>query len=220
MSDIPRISLKNLEAKDLDTIKELKDALEHHGFFALYDHSIDLKTIEQCYQKSKEFFNLETEIKNKYANPAIGGARGYTPFGKETALGESVPDLKEFWHHGPKINETFDKRIHKNITIDEVNDLFDQLNELAINVLSCISLTIGLTKDYFHPWVMKGNSLLRMIHYPPSDNDNIYRAREHADINLITLLIGAEERGLEVKSKDNSWSAILEICCNLSPKES
>ena len=45
MPNIPRISLKNLEAKDLDTIKALKDALEHHGFFALYDHSIDLKII-------------------------------------------------------------------------------------------------------------------------------------------------------------------------------
>ena len=56
MSNIPRISLKNLESKDFDTIKELKDALEHHGFFALYDHSIDLKIIEKCYKKSKEFF--------------------------------------------------------------------------------------------------------------------------------------------------------------------
>ena len=54
-------------------------------------------------RNQKNFFNLETEIKNKYANPAIGGARGYTPFGKETALGESVPDLKEF--NGPKIGK-------------------------------------------------------------------------------------------------------------------
>ena len=226
MSNIPRISLKNLQAKDLNTIKRLKDALEHHGFFALYDHNIDLKTIEQCYQKSKEFFNLETEIKNKYANPSIGGARGYTPFGKETALGESVPDLKEFWHHGPQINETFDKRIHKNITIVEVNDfnllfddLFNQLNDTATDVLSCISLTIALTKDYFSPCIIKGNSLLRMIHYPPSDNENIFRAREHADINLITLLIGAEEKGLEVKNKDNSWIQIAanknDIVCNI-----
>jgi isopenicillin N synthase-like dioxygenase len=210
MSYIPRISLKNLEVNDSQTIKELNDALEHHGFFSLYDHGIDPKVIEQCYKKSKEFFDLETTIKNKYANPNIGGARGYTPFGKETALGESIPDLKEFWHHGPQSNETFDKRIHKNITIDEVSNfnlVFDKLfkDDLGTNVLSCISLTIGLTKDYFFPWVIKGNSLLRMIHYPPSDNDNIYRAREHADINLITLLIGAEEKGLEVKSKDNSW---------------
>ena len=117
-------------------------------------------------------------------------------------------------------------RKNKNITIDEVgdfnlvfDDLFVQLNDLATNVLSCIGLTIGLTKDYFSPWVIKGNSLLRMIHYPPSDNDNIYRAREHADINLITLLIGAEERGLEVKNKDNSWIQISanknDIVCNI-----
>ena len=79
--------------------------------------------------------------------------------------------------------------------------------------------SIGLKKNYFNTWVEKGNSLLRMIHYPPSDNSNIYRAREHADINLITLLIGANERGLEVKSKDSSWIKIQaeddDIVCNI-----
>ena len=141
-------------------------------------------------------------------------------------MGENIPDLKEFWHHGPVINDSYDSRIHKNVEIYEVNNfnlvfdsLFIELNKLAINVLSCISTSIGLDKDFFNPWVNKGNSLLRMIHYPPSDNSNIYRAREHADINLITLLIGAEEKGLEVKNKDNTWIKISadknDIVCNI-----
>ena len=226
MSAIPRISLDDLCSNNKEAIKNLKYALERHGFFSIYDHEIDLSLINKCYAKSKEFFNLDLDIKNKYANPNIGGARGYTPYGKETALGENIPDLKEFWHHGPVINDSYDSRIHKNVEIYEVNNfnlvfdsLFIELNKLAINVLSCISTSIGLDKDFFNPWVNKGNSLLRMIHYPPSDNSNIYRAREHADINLITLLIGAEEKGLEVKNKDNTWIKISadknDIVCNI-----
>ena len=226
MSAIPRISLDDLCSNNKEAIKNLKYALERHGFFSIYDHEIDVSLINKCYAKSKEFFNLDLDIKNKYANPNIGGARGYTPYGKETALGENIPDLKEFWHHGPVINDSYDSRIHKNVEIYEVNNfnlvfdsLFIELNKLAINVLSCISTSIGLDKDFFNPWVNKGNSLLRMIHYPPSDNSNIYRAREHADINLITLLIGAEEKGLEVKNKDNTWIKISadknDIVCNI-----
>ena len=226
MSAIPRISLDDLCSNNKEAIKNLKYALERHGFFSIYDHEIDVSLINKCYAKSKEFFNLDLDIKNKYANPNIGGARGYTPYGKETALGENIPDLKEFWHHGRVINGSYDSRIHKNVEIYEVNNfnlvfdsLFIELNKLAINVLSCISTSIGLDKDFFNPWVNKGNSLLRMIHYPPSDNSNIYRAREHADINLITLLIGAEEKGLEVKNKDNTWIKISadknDIVCNI-----
>jgi isopenicillin N synthase-like dioxygenase len=226
MNNIPRISLSSLEKLDAQTIKDLNYALEQHGFFALYNHKINTNLIKDCYQKSKDFFNLNINIKNKYAHPEIGGARGYTPFGKETALGENIPDLKEFWHHGPIIDNTYDHRIHNNIVIKEIDEfniafdkLFIELNSLAMNVLSCIGVTIGLKKDFFNSWVYKGNSLLRMIHYPPSDNSNIYRAREHADINLITLLIGAEEKGLEVKNKDNTWIKISadknDIVCNI-----
>ena len=226
MNNIPRISLSSLEKFDTQTINDLNYALEQHGFFALYNHKINTNLIKDCYQKSKDFFNLNTNIKNQYAHPEIGGARGYTPFGKETALGENIPDLKEFWHHGPIIDNTYDHRIHNNIVIKEIDEfniafdkLFIELNSLAMNVLSCIGVTIGLKKDFFNSWVYKGNSLLRMIHYPPSDNSNIYRAREHADINLITLLIGAEEKGLEVKNKDNTWIEIAadknDIVCNI-----
>jgi len=47
----------------------------------------------------------------------------------------------------------------------------------------------------------------------------MFRAREHADINLITLLIGANEPGLEVKDKSGQWipvsSSFEDIVCNI-----
>ena len=226
MSEIPKLSLKSLSKNDKDAINILSEALSDHGFFVITDHSIPHQLFDKAYEYSKKFFDLEISIKNSYSFRENAGARGYTPFGKETALGETVPDLKEFWHHGPIVDSSYDSRIMKNVLVNEIgdfnnvfDDLFNQMNSLGIKLLSSISLTLGLPEDFFNKSTTKGNSLLRLIHYPPSNNENLFRAREHADINLITLLIGANEPGLEVKDKSGEWipvsSSYEDIVCNI-----
>ena len=223
---IPKLSLNDLLQNDQPSIDLLSEALENHGFFVLTDHGISNDLFKEAYHFSEKFFNLELAIKKKLSHPEKAGARGYTPFGKETALGETVPDLKEFWHHGPVIDDSYDRRIMSNIDVSDLegfDELFDQLfNEmkhLGMKLLSSISLTLDKPENFFDSKVEKGNSLLRLIHYPPSDNENMFRAREHEDINLITLLIGADEPGLEVKDKSGNWlpvsSSFNEIVCNI-----
>ena len=223
---IPKISLKNLINNDELTLTALSEALTNHGFFVITDHQIPHSLFNQAYEFSEKFFNLPIKNKQSYSFREFAGARGYTPFGKETALGETVPDLKEFWHHGPIIDKTFDNRIMKNIHVNEIKDfnevfdeLFAEMNTLGSKLLSSISLTLDLPINFFDESTKKGNSLLRLIHYPPSNNQNMFRAREHADINLITLLIGANEPGLEVKDKSRAWipvsSSYEDIVCNI-----
>ena len=223
---IPKLSLNNLLKNDDQSLESLSNALSNHGFFIITDHKIPHSLFNKAYEYSEKFFNLDTSVKNEYSFRENAGARGYTPFGKETALGETVPDLKEFWHHGPVIDDTYDERIMKNIYVNEIDEfntvfdeLFNEMNTLGSQLLSSISLTLGLDVDFFNTSTSKGNSLLRLIHYPPSNNVNIYRAREHADINLITLLIGANEPGLEVKDKSGNWipvsSSYDDIVCNI-----
>jgi isopenicillin N synthase-like dioxygenase len=223
---IPKISLNDLLSNSNNAYLKLSDALSNHGFFVITNHSIPHQLFDKAYEYSKKFFDLEIPIKNSYAFRESAGARGYTPFGKETALGETVPDLKEFWHHGPVVDSSYDSRIMKNVLVNEIDDfnnvfddLFNQMNSLGIKLLSSISLTLGLPEDFFNKSTTKGNSLLRLIHYPPSNNENLFRAREHADINLITLLIGANEPGLEVKDKSGEWipvsSSYEDIVCNI-----
>ena len=224
---IPELSFKDIETGDSNSIKLLKTALSNHGFFSITNHGLSKTLVNDCYKSSKDFFNLSFDTKNIYSSVGSKGARGYTPKGIETAVGEKIPDQKEFWHHGPQIDETYDKKIPKNITIKEIpdfkknfDDLYLELHSIGNKVLSVISLSLGLEKDYFKSWTEKGNSLLRLIHYPPVNvNSNLHRARAHEDINLITLLIGAEEGGLEVLNKDGSWIKVAPssdaIVCNI-----
>ena len=225
-NQIPKLSLDSLLKNNDQSLEMLSNALSNHGFFIITDHKIPHSLFNKAYEYSEKFFNLDTSVKSKYSFRESAGARGYTPFGKETALGETVPDLKEFWHHGPVIDDSYDERIMKNIYVNEIDEfnavfdeLFNEMNSLGTQLLSSISLTLGLDANFFNISTSKGNSLLRLIHYPPSNNENIYRAREHADINLITLLIGANEPGLEVKDKSGNWipvsSSYDDIVCNI-----
>jgi len=224
---IPEFSFKDIERGNYSSIDLLKNALENHGFFSISEHGLSSDLINRCYKSSKEFFDLDTSLKNSYSSVGSKGARGYTPKGIETAVGEKIADQKEFWHHGPIIDKTYDKKIPKNLLIDQIPDfnknfdeLYNELHKIGSRVLSVICLSLAIDKDYFEPWVKKGNSLLRSIHYPPVDPTlNPYRARAHEDINLITLLIGAAEGGLEVLSKDGSWIKVAPssdaIVCNI-----
>ena len=224
---IPELSFVDIEKGDSNSINILSDALEDHGFFSITEHGLSNELVDKCYQLSKQFFNLKYEIKNKYSSVGSKGARGYTPKGIETAVGENVPDQKEFWHHGPVVDDTFDQKIPKNIIIEEMpefnkyyDELYLELHKIGSRVLSVIALSLEIDKNFFAPWIEKGNSLLRSIHYPPVDSNlNPHRARAHEDINLITLLIGAEEGGLEVLNKDGSWIKVSPsseaIVCNI-----
>ena len=226
-NNIPTFSMTDIQSQDIETISALKSALSDHGFFTITDHGIADEVLELSYKFSKDFFDLPEEIKNNYAHPEKAGARGYTPFGKETAVGEETPDLKEFWHHGPLVDSSFDSRISENIVVEEIDEfnqqfdkLFSQLNLLGMKVLSAIALILGKEASFFDRWAIKGNSILRLIHYPPvRDSSNILRARAHEDINLITLLVGAEESGLEVQNSNGEWIPIdaksKSIVCNI-----
>ena len=91
---------------------------------------------------------------------------------------------------------------------------------LGMKVLSAIAVILDKEPSFFDSWALKGNSILRLIHYPPvDDSSNILRARAHEDINLITLLVGAEESGLEVQNPEGDWIPIAakskSIVCNI-----
>src|SRR5690606_42102467 len=67
------------------------------------NHGIPQSLIDDAYGVFQGFFALPDETKKQYHVPGSGGARGYTPFGVETAKGAKHFDLKEFWHIGREI---------------------------------------------------------------------------------------------------------------------
>ena len=219
MSRIPsvdlRLFLSDKEADKKQFVSEIGSAFSDIGFVALSGHFLDQDLIDDLYSEVKAFFDLDQEIKKKYEIDGIGGQRGYTSFGKESAKGYSAGDLKEFWHVGRELDESdpYRKWMADNIDLpdknqfkEKTNQLFKQFDELGNSLLEAIATYLGLQFDYFHKITDKGNSVMRIIHYPPIENEEMgERAGAHEDINLITLLIGGQQAGLEILTKEDRW---------------
>lgn len=197
-------------------VADLGAAYREWGFAGIRNHGIPQPLIDEAYAAFKAFFALPEATKKQYHVPGGGGARGYTPFGVETAKDSKHFDLKEFWHIGREIPDGSKYRdvMPPNQWPAEVPEfrekgyaLYQALDDLGSQVLRALALHIGLPEDYFADKTNVGNSILRPIHYPPITADDIpnVRAGAHGDINLITLLVGASAAGLEVLSHDGEW---------------
>ncbi|WP_298263055.1 2-oxoglutarate and iron-dependent oxygenase domain-containing protein [uncultured Lutibacter sp.] len=220
MKNIPSVDLSDFLSENLTRkqkfIKEIGEAYEEIGFVALRGHFLSDELTEQLYKEVKNFFNLPEEVKESYEIDGIGGQRGYTSFGKESAKGKKEGDLKEFWHFGQEVvgNDKLKVQYPKNVIVNEVPNFnkigmetYKMLEKTAIYVLRALALYIGLDEYYFDKYVINGNSILRPIHYPPiiGEPKGAVRAAAHGDINLITLLMGASASGLEVQNKKGEW---------------
>ena len=221
MHKIPTISFNDLKNTNKDVLDFLTSSLENNGFFVINDHPINLDLIKRTFDLAEEMFSLPYETKKKYHVPGTNGARGYTPYGIETALNEKVADQKEFWHQGSTTNTA----LMPNIYIDEINNfndldvLYKEFESMGIEILKAFT---NFNLDYnsdISDAAQNGNSILRLIHYPPTDGTNAHRARAHNDVNLITLLIGGNEAGLEAQDKKGNWVECNcdenEIICNI-----
>ena len=213
---IAPVSFARYEADFDGFARDLGAAFERYGFAVVSDHPLDQSLIDAALADTKAFFALPEETKRRYRIEGGHGQRGYTPFGVETAKGAAHFDLKEFWHVGRTLppGHRFRDHMPDNVWPDadvpgfhaHLQALYDALDGLGAQVLRAIARHLKLDDGVFAAPTEQGNSILRLLHYPPVPKDGPHeRAGAHEDINAITLLLGAEEAGLEVREKDGSW---------------
>lgn len=215
---IPPLSLGQQNRDPDGFAQSFGASFQRFGFGIVKDHGIDPALVDRAWALTKAFFDLPTATKDKYLVPGKAGARGYTPFGIETAKGATENDLKEFWHVGRELpaGHRFGDVMPPNLWPDEVPGfketflaLYAEFDRVGAKLLSAIARYLGLTPDWFVEPVRDGNSVMRLLHYPPVSADAPgVRAGAHEDINLITLLLGAEEAGLELLDRDGRWLAV------------
>jgi isopenicillin N synthase-like dioxygenase len=218
---IPTLDLADFQRDRPAFVEKLGAAFKEFGFVGLKNHGVPDQVIGEAYDAFRRFFALPASTKEKYRLPGSGGARGYTAFGVEGAKDSALGDLKEFWHFGrdlpPAARERYGDVMLGNVQVAEIPDfnakgmrLYDALDAAGAVVLRGVALYLGLAEDFFRERVRYGNSILRPIHYPPiADLDTpAVRAGAHEDINLITLLVGSGEPGLEILNRKGEWIGV------------
>lgn len=210
---IATLSLRDLPPEDF--ARAIGESFRTYGFAMVADHGMDDALVARGWTLARDLFALPEEIKRRYILPGGAGQRGYTAFGVEVAKGAAVSDLKEFWHVGRDLpaGSPLAATMPPNIWPEELpgfadtmRALFAAFDTVGNRILSAIARDLDLTPDWFAPAVQDGNSILRLLHYPPVSTDAPgVRAGAHEDINLITLLLGAEESGLQLLTRDGAW---------------
>lgn len=218
---VPVLSLgsytQGTEADKAQFTEKLFTGIKDYGFIILKDHGVSQNLFTQAYSILESFYALPADTKKKYISPSGGGQRGYTAFGTEHAKGSPVMDLKEFWHVGREVpdNHPFAKYYPKNIwptEIPEFKEVFSKLYsslELAgMQMMEALTKPLEVETKYFEKMVKEGNSILRLLHYPPipeGTDPRCLRAAPHEDINFITILPAATQSGLQLKDRDGQW---------------
>ena len=215
--ELVELDLNDFEENKDEFVNQMGKALEDIGFFALKGHGIDTELLSKCYNNSEAFFNLDYDIKSKYEKTEIHCQRGYTKFGKEHSKDNPAPDLKEFYQIGRSYdpNNIDSDVILENVWPDEIpefenklSSLYSKLENCSKKLLDACSIYLGMPTDWLSSMTLNGNTILRVIHYPPLPEErdpNSVRSAQHEDINLITLLCASTESGLEVMDHDGSW---------------
>ena len=212
-----RLALSEDEGERARFVSEVGDALKDIGFFALTHHGIPRTLVDDTYAKCDAFFDLDEPTKRTYLQPDIGHQRGYTAFGVEHAKDNLAPDLKEFWQTGRPYPDdgtvpTYPQNVWPTAHVAgfqaTTETLFSSMETLAQHLLSACSTYLGMPEDWLPNMSHHGNTIMRMIHYPPLDESmpkGAVRSAAHEDINFITLLVTATADGLEVMDHDGSW---------------
>lgn len=217
---VPALSLKDYKSQDSAVrekfIQDLYNSFKEYGFVVIKDHAIPKDLMQKAYKLQEELFKLPLSTKQKYIMNN-GGQRGYTPFGTEHAKDFKVSDLKEFWHVGRDYKESEPEYDYypKNVWINEVPDfketfkeLYAKLESAGDDILEALTGPLEVDKNFFKERTYNGNTVMRLLHYPPIPEHiepGQVRAGRHTDINLITLLISAQGGGLQLLHKNGTW---------------
>jgi isopenicillin N synthase-like dioxygenase len=222
MPTLPTIALSDFtsaeEAVRRRCVERLGASFREYGFACIDDHGIPRGLIDRAFHWSDRLFGLPLEAKRAYIRPEIGRARGYTEYGRERAVGAEAFDLKEFWHLGQEpsahpLAEGYPANVWPSEPLvegmrTELIALYREFERTAALLLRAIALAVGLEERTLSSMIDGGNSVLRIIHYPPVPPDAplaAVRAAAHEDINLITLLCEGTSGGLELLTRQGDW---------------
>ena len=226
MANIPLVDLSDFIIGDQEKrnafVTQLGQAYEDVGFVAVKNHGIPDNLISNLYEYVQNFFSLPLQKKLQYEVTGLAGQRGYTSFGREHAKGSEAADLKEFFQYGQTVenNDPIKLEYPDNVMVAQIEKFNETLlsayrhfEKSANALLEATAIYLNLPVDYFHPYIVNGNSILRCIHYPPITREpqSAIRAEQHEDINLITLLVGASADGLQILTKQNEWVGVTSL---------
>ncbi|MGB2426913.1 MAG: isopenicillin N synthase family dioxygenase [Alteromonas sp.] len=188
-----------------DAKEQFVRSLRETGFGVLKNHPIQQQSVADIYATWQTFF--DSDEKNNFIFNKDTQDGFFPSTVSEVAKGFKKKDIKEYFHYYPWGQCPTDLK-------QQLQDYYDQANALAAELLTWVEelSPAEVSQLYREPLSnminTSGQTLLRVLHYPPldgSEEPDAIRAAAHEDINLLTILPAANEPGLQVKGSDGEW---------------
>ena len=188
-----------------DAPQAFTESLHNTGFAVLVDHPLPPSLVQGIYDEWLDFFNTEVKYAYRYDEDNQNGYFG--PDVSETAKGNTVRDIKEFFHVYPWGR-------YPSTVSDAALRYAEQATEIARTLLSWVEANTpsSVSANFSRPLnqMLDGSTrtLLRVLRYPPltgHEPAGAVRAAAHEDINLLTVLPASNESGLQVQDIAGVW---------------
>ncbi|KAH7154723.1 oxidoreductase [Fusarium sp. MPI-SDFR-AT-0072] len=201
----------------------LRDSLIQHGFVKIVNHGISESSVEQLFDRSREFFNLSVDLKSQLAHtPGPRPQRGWSHVGlentarsfgalhkKDEAASEtSSSDLKEHLDMGSPADLLYPNKwlgeSHLPGFRPFLEDFFTRCHEVALLLLTALEVSFSLPAGSFTNKCRQEAGELRLNHYPPlvqTETSSVNRAWAHTDLGVITCLLQDSIGGLEIEDR-------------------
>ena len=120
-------------------VENLFNGLKDYGFIILTDHLVNQTTVDKAYDLFMKFYKLPLDKKLEYGKEKYKKQRGYIPFGLEKAVGNDIPDLKEFFHVGRSVakGHRFEEFYPENVWPSEL----ENFKEIALELYQSMDET-------------------------------------------------------------------------------
>lgn len=188
-----------------DAPERFTHSLRDTGFAAIVNHPLPAGMVDGIYREWEDFFLSgaartypHTEQQDGYFPPEVA----------ETAKGATKRDLKEFFHvyrpWGQYPTEvTAAAREFHAVASGLATELLGWIEaHTPSDVNGRFERPLSRMLDGGH------RTLLRILRYPPltgAEEEGAVRAAAHEDINLITILPGSNQPGLQVLDRAGAW---------------
>ncbi len=190
---------------DPDAPAKFTRSLKETGFGVITNHPLPQVLVKYIYDEWLAFFDGEAKHNYRYTSESLGGY--YPPDISETAKGNHIRDLKEFFH-------VYETGVYPKELTNAALKYRQIAKEVATTLLTWVhantpaDVAAGFSMPLPDMMIGSTQSLLRVLRYPPLRGDEpagAVRAAAHEDINLLTVLPASNESGLQVKEIHGNW---------------
>ncbi|MGF1516134.1 MAG: isopenicillin N synthase family dioxygenase [Elainellaceae cyanobacterium] len=182
--------------------QQVQQACRDVGFLYLKHHGVSPELSAQLFTRSQAFFDLPLSVKNQIPWPSPECNCGYIAMQQQHLDPRGGADLMEAYNIGLLQPGADEKWLPDQQALNETLLEFYRVGgEVCGQIMQAFALAYGLPQSYFEPQHDRHYSTVRLLHYPPVEDDvepGTVRAGAHSDYGTITLLFQDDVGGLEI----------------------